>query len=58
MDLQSDSGSNTESVQSVAEPKKKRIKKFCSRWLREFRGWLTHDGNNDNTFFARFAIKR
>lgn len=58
MDLTSDSGSiNTDSVQSVAEPKKKRIKKFCSRWLREFRGWLTRDGNNDNTFFCSVCNK-
>jgi len=31
---------NAESVQSAAGPKRKRIKNFCSRWLKEF--WLAN----------------
>jgi len=44
-------------VCNPAEPKRKRLKKFCSRWLRKFRGWLTRDENNQNTFFCSVCNK-
>jgi len=58
MDFRSDSDLiNAGSVQSTAEPKRKRLKNLYSRWLREFHVWLTRDENNQNTFFCSICNK-
>lgn len=53
----SDDSSVNPGCSNPTEPKVKRLKKFCSRWIREFGDWVKRDNNDDTKVYCSLCDK-